>query len=107
MGYGSRIASKPAQVIRLDYSGTNVTSAAYVQLTGTVNNEMVMAEIVDTGGNDMKLAIGPAGGEVDIYAIPGNQSKHVPMNIGKQTRLAVKAYGTSNTTGSLIINLFV
>lgn len=101
-----RSSSNPVQTIRNDYTGTSITTSAYVQLTAATTSEVNSAEINDTSGQDLILALGAAGAEVDTYRIPKNKAGIIPIHISVGTRISAKAVSASATTGTLIINLF-
>lgn len=95
------------QTIRLDYSSNNVTTAAYVQLDSALDRHSDAIEISDTGGSSMKLAVGPASGEVDAYTYAaGGPLQIIPMPLSLGQRLSIRAVGSNVSSGELIINLW-
>lgn len=94
------------QLIRNDYTGTPVTTAAYVQLTAATSGAITTLEIFDSSGQTLVLATGAAAAEVDqIYIMPGGNGK-VNLDISAGTRLSVKAVSANATVGELTINCF-
>lgn len=102
-----RIASGPMQTLRNDYSTTNVLNSAFTTLIASTNAQCISIEIVETSGIDLVLGIGPAGSEVTLLNIPGNENKIMPLHISKGSRVSAKAVGAANISGGvLILNLF-
>lgn len=98
--------STPSEVIRNVYSSTNVTTAAWVQLDASLDNETTAVEIFDSSGSVLKLAIGASGQEVELpfYILPGGNGR-VSLLLPKGKRLSIRAVDTSATSGQLVINL--
>ena len=77
---------------RLDYTGTPVTTAAYVQLIAATISTINWVTIFDSSGSAMILAIGAAGSEVDqIYVAPGGNSAGFELYIAVGSRVSYKA----------------
>lgn len=96
----------PIQRIRNDYSSTNVTTSAYVELDAALDGDITELEIFDSSGETLVLAIGASGSEVDqIYIMPGGNGK-IECLLSKGARLAVKAVSGDATTGELTMNLY-
>ncbi len=88
-------------IATLSYASTNVTSSAYTTLIASLSTSCGSLIIVDTSTQLMKLAVGPAGSEVDLCVFQGNG---YPVSIPNTylipgTRLSLKAMSTSATTG--------
>lgn len=107
---GSTLNSKPigyttSEFVRNDYTGTPVTSAAYVELIASTASENQEMELFDSSGYTMKIAFGSAGFEIDQFLdYPGGNGRvlhHVPAS----TRISIKAVATSATAGELCLNL--
>lgn len=97
------------QSIRNDYSSTNVTTSAYVQLDSSLNQDTRSLEIFDSSGRTLVLARGASGSEVDLpfYIVPGGNANIVDVGLlPRGTRLSIKAVDASATTGVLILNLY-
>lgn len=107
MGYGSRLASKPADLIRLDFASTNVDTSAWVELSASLGHNNITAQISNGSDKDLKLGYGPAGGEVDLIYVPASQNVIVPFHIGQSTRLAVRSLSGTASSGRLVINTFI
>jgi hypothetical protein len=92
---------------RNDYSGTNVTTSAYVQLIATVGaTDVQEVEIFDSSGQTLLLATGGAGSEVDqVYILPGGNGR-IPLRIASGTRVAVKAVSATANVGELTVNFY-
>lgn len=89
-----------------DYTSTNVTTSAYVQLLATTSATTNLVEVFDSSGQTMILGVGAAGSEVvQFYIIPGGNGK-VPLAIPSGSRIAIKALTATASVGYLVINLY-
>lgn len=96
-----------------DYSLTNVTNAAYVQLIASTSATINHMTFSDTGGYAMVLAIGASGFEVDkVYVPPGGFNGEVHFPIPSGSRVSIKCIqataGTFSGTvaeGLIVANL--
>ena len=96
----------PKQMIRNDYSSTNVLTSAYVELDSALDGNTNEIEIFDSSGETLKLALGPAGSEVDImFIMPGGNGR-IMLGLPQGVRLSVKAVSANATTGELTMNLW-
>lgn len=92
--------------IYLDYSSSNVTTAAYTQILASSAAAANLVEIFDSSGELMILAVGGAGSEVDqCYIMPGGNGP-VQLLIPASSRLSVKAKTATASAGFLAINLY-
>lgn len=87
-----------------DYSSTNVTTSAYVQLVASTSSACTAVEIYNQCASSIYLATGATASEVNQLIIPPGGNGLVPIAIAASTRIAVKAVDVSATSGSLIIN---
>lgn len=93
-----------SQLIRNDYSTTNVTTAAYVQLVASTANVINRLWIFDSSGQDFVLATGAAASEVDRIRIPpGGWDSAIELNIPAGTRISIKASSATASSGILIV----
>lgn len=90
-----------------DYSSTNVTNAAYVQLIASTTATTTEIEIFESGGFPIYLATGAAASEVDqLLIFPGGNGR-IRFAIPAGTRVSVKSVtASSSTVGFLAINLY-
>lgn len=89
-----------------DYTTTNVTTAAYVQLTASTAATVNQIEIFDSSGEALILAVGAATSEVDqLYIFPGGNGP-VQLAIPASSRISVKAKTATASAGFLAINLY-
>lgn len=94
------------QTLRHDFSSTNVTTSAYVELAAALNEEVAGAEIFNSSGETLIAAIGAASSEQDsFYILPGGNDRGA-LKIPKGARLAIKAVSANATSGELTINFF-
>lgn len=91
-------------ISRNDYSSINVTTAAYVQLVASTTNDINKLYIFDSSGQDLLLAVGAAGFEVDqIQISPGGWNAAISLNIPAGSRISVKAVSGTANQGVLLI----
>lgn len=91
---------------RISYSGTNVTTSAYVQLLASTSNAINAIEIFDSSGQTLLLATGAAASEADqIYIIPGGNGR-IPLSIATGTRISLKAVTGTASAGEIDVNFY-
>jgi hypothetical protein len=100
---GKSIANAP---VYLDYTGTNVTTGAYVQLVASTTSAASEIEIFDSSGQALHLATGAAASEVNQIVIFAGGNGRVPLSIPAGTRLSVRAITGTANVGFLAINLY-
>lgn len=94
------------QYLYNDYTSTNVTTSAYVQLTAATLGEVNKIEVFDSSGEAIILGFGSAGSEVEqALIIPGGNGP-MDLYIPYGTRIAVKAKTALANSGFLIINMY-
>jgi hypothetical protein len=92
--------------VRNDYTSTNVTTAAYVQLVASTSNDASQIEIFDSSGQTLVLAVGAAASEVDqINIFPGGNGR-VPLFIPSGSRVSIKAVSATASVGEIDINFY-
>lgn len=88
-----------------DCTSTTITAAAYVTMVASLAGACSAIEVFNTTAKAIKLAIGAAASEADIYTLPpGTKSEIIPREIKKATRISAKALGADATTGFLVVN---
>lgn len=93
--------------IRNDYTGTSVTTAAYVQLSASLPSNISQITLFDSSGQTLMLALGAAASEVDQLLIPpGGFNGAIPFVATAGQRLSIKAVSADATVGEIDINLF-
>lgn len=91
---------------RIDYSSTNVTTAAYTQLLASTSAVVSEVEIFDSSGQTLFFSTGSAGSESDkIYIIPGGNGR-IPLSIAAGTRVAIKAVSATANAGEISVNFY-
>jgi len=92
---------------RLDYSITNVNSAAWTTLNPGTAADSTKITVFDSGGYAMELGIGPAASEARILLIPpGGLNGMIDLIIPAGSRLSVRAIGAALAdNGEIDINL--
>lgn len=91
------------QLVRNDYTSTNVTTGAYVQLVASTSDTTNQLFIFDSSGQTLFLAVGAAASEVNkAYIIPGGNGI-LNLTIPSGSRVSVKAVSASATVGELSI----
>lgn len=107
------IAAIPAQsgrsvvtTVRNDYSSTNVTTGAWVQLVASLASAVNMIEIFDSSGQTLELGIGAPASETRLILVFPGGNGQVPVSIGSGTRLSIRAVSATANAGELDINLY-
>lgn len=90
-----------------DCTVTTITTAAWVQLTATLDASCSGLEIENTSAKSIQIGVGASGSEVAFYAVaPGVNTVLIPHELKKGSRISAKAVTADATTGALIINKF-
>jgi hypothetical protein len=90
---------------RNDYTSTNVTTGAYVQLIASTSGTTNQLYIFDSSGQTLVLAVGGVGSEVDQAYIPPGGNGQLNLTIPSGSRVSVKAVSATATAGELNITL--
>lgn len=93
-------------IIRNDYTGTAVTTAAYVQLVASTAADIYYLDIFDSSGQTLVFAVGAAASEVNQFNIYPGGNGHLDLFIPSGSRLSVKAVSATASVGELDINTF-
>lgn len=97
-----------AETIRNDYTSTQVTTGAWVQLDAALDETTSWIELFDSSGSTFELGQGPSGSETRICLVqPGGFAVPRALFLPKGMRLSIKAIDTTANTGQLLINLLV
>lgn len=99
------MAANTSQVGVLVYATTNVTTGAYVALFTSTSIPTARIQILDTSGKILKIAVGPAGSEVDICSTAVSGSVTIPYYIPSGSRVSIKAIDANATTGYNVTSL--
>jgi hypothetical protein len=85
----------------LSYSGTNVTTGAYVTYVASTSITASHIMICDTSGVLVKMAVGAAASEVDYFAVPISGCALFPFNppLPAGSRLSLKAISATASSG--------
>lgn len=90
-----------ANVSTISYSGTNVTTSAYVTFVAStpINSSGII--VCDSSGELLKLAVGAAASEVDLFTMPISSCMQVQLGtvIPAGSRLSLKAISATASTG--------
>lgn len=90
---------------RIDYSSTNVTTAAYVQVIASTAAAINAITVFNGCGESLYLATGAAASEVVKSIIPpGGMDGTISLLIAASTRIAIKGLSGNCTSGQFIIN---
>lgn len=93
------MAVNSANINVLAYASTNVGTSSYVTLFASTPINTRGFEIVDTSGQVLKLAYGPAGSEVDFAIVPVSGQIYIPFFTDAGIRISIKSVSASATTG--------
>ncbi len=95
-----------ADSTRLDFSSTNVTTGAWVQLIASTAAASSQLNIFCGTGECLELGTGAAASETRVLLIPpGGFDALIPLTIAASTRVSVRAVSATANTGSLVLNL--
>lgn len=93
------------QTIRNAYASTNVTTAAWVELSAALKQNSKHIEIFDSSGQTLELGVGPAGAESRVLIVVPGGNGHIPLDLPKGKRLAIKAISANATSGEINLNI--
>ena len=91
---------------RLDYSSTNVTTGAFVELKAAVAQDAEFIEIFDSSGQTLELAFGGSGSEVVQFRIFPGGNGQIPLTVAQSTRISLRAVSANATAGEININFY-
>ena len=93
----------------LNTSSTNVTTSAYVTLVASTSVNFNNILVTDTTGKLLKLAVGNAGFEVDLFQLPVSGTGIIPLpsqqSVPLGSRLSLKAIDSNATSGFVAATL--
>jgi hypothetical protein len=92
-----------------DFSSTNVTDAAYVEIDNSTGFTIKSIQAFYPDGDALIIATGAASSEVDLgYIFPGGSGTNIDCDIPAGTRLSMKLIsgGETNVEGKLVINVY-
>jgi hypothetical protein len=103
----TKVAGKtPQNLARIDYTGTPVTTGAYVQLLAATSAAISEVEIFDSSGQTLVLATGAVASEVDqVYILPGGNGR-IPLTLAAGTRVSIKAVSATANAGEISVNFY-
>lgn len=91
-----------ADSVRNDYTSTNVTTGAWVQLIASTAAVINCITVFDSSGQTLKLGTGAAASETIALIIPpGGLGGCIPLKIAAGTRLSIRAISATASTGEL------
>lgn len=93
-------------IARNDYTSTNVTTGAYVQLIASTSGITNMVEVFDSSGETLVLAVGGSGSEVDQFYINPGGNGQIPLTIPSGSRISIKAITATASVGYINLNLY-
>ncbi len=88
---------------RNDYTGTSVTTLAYVQLEASSAAAIHKLHIFDSSGQTMAIATGAAGAEVIAFYIPPG-GIDIEYLIPASTRISIIAISATASVGEIVVN---
>lgn len=97
------------QFIRNDYSGTNVTTGAFVELTASLTQDMDQCEIFDSSGQTLEIATGAGGAEVVQFRVFPGGNGLIPIDraiFATATRVSIRAVSATADAGEININFY-
>lgn len=93
-----------ADSVRNDYSGTPVTTGAWVQIIASTSDDIRAITLFDSSGQTLELGTGAPASETRLLIIPpGGLDGFIPVGIPVGTRVAVRAISATASVGELNI----
>ena len=98
----------PFATVRVLYSGSNVTTGAWTQISPGFGITINKISIFDSSGQTLKLGVGSIGNETDMHVnvFPGGNGD-VTVNITPSTPISIKALSGTASSGELDVNFFI
>ena len=94
-----------ANLGRIAYGSTSVTTGAYVTVIASVTNGGQSISVCDSSTATMKIAIGDAGSEVDIVEVHPSTCVVYPVSVKSGTRVSVEAVSGTASSGELNVTV--
>lgn len=101
----TQAAIDTTEFVRNDYTSTNVTTGAYVELIASTASDISKMQIFDSSGQTLVIATGAAASEVDKFLIFPGGNGDVDVSISSGTRISIKAVSATADVGEISINL--
>lgn len=93
------------ETVRNDYTGTPVTTGAWVELIASTSAEINAMSIFDSSGQTLEIGTGAPAGETRLFIVyPGGVE--APVNIPASTRVSIRAISANATVGEIDINAY-
>jgi hypothetical protein len=86
------------------YSSSNITDAAWSEIVAVTAGKIRKLHIFDSSGEQVRLALGPAGTEGEIWRIEPGGPGAVELTIAAGSRLSIRAASGTISDGDLVIN---
>lgn len=110
MNVRSLLAQEPAEKLSLDIAISNVTTAAWTEITPATAQPCDAMSIDNTSDDVLLLSSGAVGAEansiIPIYIKACEEGQVIPLPMAKGKRLSVKALNHTVSAGDLVINTF-
>lgn len=95
-----------SETIYNDYTVTNVTTGAWVEILAATADDVTEIEIFDSSGSLLELGVGAVGSEArKVLVIPGGNGR-IPIDIASGTRLSLRAVDVGATVGFFAANVY-
>lgn len=92
--------------LRNDYTSTNVTTGAFVELKAALAQQATAIEIFDSSGQTLELATGSGGSEVVFMRVFPGGNGYLPITLAAATRISIRAVSADATVGEININFY-
>lgn len=92
--------------VHVDFTGTPVTTGAYVELVSSTASAITLIHVDSICGQSIQLAVGGSGSEVNQFTIPRGASNDFPLAVPSGSRISVEAQSGNCTTGDMDLSLF-
>lgn len=106
LSVGSPVGRDSIFLFRNVYSMNNVTTAAYVEITPGLEDDINEIDLFDSSGRTLVLAFGAPGEEEDqFWIVPGGNGT-VPIVIPAGTRVSFKAVDATASAGVALMTFY-
>jgi hypothetical protein len=98
--------SKPLTTSRIDYTVTNVTTGAWVEVYPALPQPVNRIEIFDSSGRTMEIGFGPSGGETRLVIVFPGGNGPVPVDLPNNARISIRAVSATASSGEIDLNFY-
>jgi hypothetical protein len=86
------------------YNSSSISDAAWTQIVASTASRIRKLHIFDSSGEQVRLAVGAGGAEVEVWRIEPGGPGAVELTIAAGSRLSIRAASGTISDGDLVIN---